>query len=94
MLKNQEYANGQTTYELVGNKMTYFFKNGNIKAEGILENSQMEGEWRFYRETGQLWQVGNFINNMKHGTWIRYDKDGKLEYSETFNNNKIVKKVN
>ena len=93
MLKNKEYANGQKTYELVGNKMTYFFKNRKIKAEGILENDQMQGEWRFYRETGQLWQVGNFINNKKDGTWIRYDKDGKLEYSETFNNNKVVKKI-
>jgi len=92
MLKNKEYANGQKTYELIGNKMTYFFKNGKIKAEGILDNNQMQGEWRFYRETGQLWQVGNFINDNKDGTWIRYDKNGRLEYSETFKDNIVVKK--
>ena len=45
--------------------MTYFFKDGKIKAEGIYENSQMQGEWKFYRKTGQLWQVGNFINQNK-----------------------------
>ena len=92
MLKNKEYTNGQKTYELIGNKMTYFFKNGKIKAEGILDNNQMQGEWRFYRETGQLWQVGNFINDNKDGTWIRYDKNGRLEYSETFKDNIVVKK--
>jgi antitoxin component YwqK of YwqJK toxin-antitoxin module len=92
MLENKEYVNGQKTYEFVGNKLTYFYKNGNIKAEGIFENDLMQGEWRFYRETGQLWQVGNFINGMKNGPWVRYDKTGKLEYSETFIENKIVKK--
>lgn len=74
MLKNKEYKNGQKTYELVGNRMTYYFKNGKVKAEGIYENNLMEGEWKFYRETGQLWQVGNFTNGKKNGTWIRYDK--------------------
>ena len=44
----------------------------------------MEGEWIFYRETGQLWQVGNFINGQKHGPWIRYDKQDVLEYQEDF----------
>jgi antitoxin component YwqK of YwqJK toxin-antitoxin module len=52
----------------------------------------MEGEWKFYRETGQLWQVGNFKNNMKNGKWLRYDKNNKLEYQEIFRDNKIVKK--
>ena len=74
MLKNKEYKNGQKTYELVGNRMTYYFKNGKVKAEGIYENNLMEVEWKFYRETGQLWQVGNFTNGKKNGTWIRYDK--------------------
>ena len=57
MLKNGEYANGQKTYELVGNRMSYFFKNGKVKAEGNYEDGLMEGEWKFYRESGQLWQV-------------------------------------
>ncbi len=39
------YANGQKVQELVGNKLTYFFKNGKVKAEGTLENELMEGEW-------------------------------------------------
>lgn len=91
MLKKKEYANGQKVYELVENKITYFFMNGKVKAEGIFENNQMQGEWRFFRETGQLWQVGNFMNHEKNGSWIRFDKSGKLEYEETFKDNKLIK---
>ena len=54
----------------------------------------MEGEWIFYRETGQLWQIANFENGKKHGRWIRYNKNDEIEYQETFENNKIVKVKN
>ena len=92
MISKKNYSNGQKAHELTGNKLTYFFKNGKVKAEGFLIKEKMEGEWKFYRETGQLWQVGNFKNDMKNGIWVRYDKNDKLEYQETFNDNKIVKK--
>jgi len=92
MLKNQEYANGQKTYEFIGNRLIYYFKNGNVKAEGVSENDLMQGEWKFYRETSQLWQVGNFTNGNKNGSWLRYDRNGKVEYSETFIDNKLIKK--
>ena len=91
MMKNNTYSNGQKTFEQVGEELTYFFKNGKIKAEGISINGIMEGEWKFYRETGQLWQVGNFKEGQKHGSWIRYDKKGKLEYEETFTNGNLMK---
>ena len=51
----------------------------------------MQGEWKFYRETGQLWQVGNFEKGKKNGCWVRYDKNNQLEYNETFVNDKKVK---
>lgn len=91
MMKNKEYSNGQKTFEQSGEELTYFFKNGKTKARGISINGIMEGEWKFYRETGQLWQVGNFRNGNKHGPWVRYDKKEKLEYQETFLNGKLVK---
>ena len=86
------YKNGQKIKELIGNKLTWYFKNGKIKAEGIVENNLMEGEWKFYRETGQLWQVGNFKEGKKNGAFIRYDKNDELEYQESFLDGKIVKK--
>ena len=51
-----------------------------------------EGEWLFYRESGQLWQVGNFEYNLKHGRFIRYDKKDKVEYDKTFVKGKLVNK--
>lgn len=90
MLDKKSYTNGQKSLELIGNKLTYFFKNGKVKAEGRYENDQMEGEWKFYRETGQLWQVGNFKNG-KNGFWVRYDRSNQLEYHETFEDDKIIK---
>lgn len=91
-MKNKVYSNGQKTFEQAGDTLTYFFKNGKIKAEGLSINEIMEGEWKFYRETGQLWQVGNFKGGQKHGPWLRYDKKDKLEYKETFDKGKLVKK--
>ena len=83
-MKNKTYSNGQKTYEQSGDQLTYYFKNGKVKAEGRSVHELMEGEWIFYRETGQLWQVGNFKGGQKHGPWIRYDKQDVLEYQEVF----------
>jgi antitoxin component YwqK of YwqJK toxin-antitoxin module len=52
----------------------------------------MEGKWIFNRESGDLWQIGNFKNDKKHGQWIRYDKTGKVEYDADFENGKLIKK--
>ncbi|MDI5898664.1 hypothetical protein [Flavobacterium yafengii] len=51
----------------------------------------MEGEWLFYRDTGQLWQIGNFKNSKKNGSFIRYDRNDQVEYQETFENDTIIK---
>ena len=92
MMNKKQYVNGQKTFEQKGNVLIYFFKDGKIKAQGISINGIMQGEWKFYRETGQLWQVGNFKNNQKHGKWLRYDKQEVLEYEEAFDSGKLVKK--
>jgi len=55
-----------------------------VKAKGLSVHDLMEGEWIFFRETGQLWQLGHFNGGQKHGSWIRYDKQDVLEYQEFF----------
>ncbi len=90
MLNKKQYANSQKVYELNNDFLTYFFKNGKEKAKGPYINGKMEGEWIFFRETGQLWQVAHFKNNLKHGSWIRYDKNNNIEYEETFDHGKAV----
>ena len=51
-MENATYKNGQLISEQKGNRLTYYYKNGKVKAEGIFENNLMQGEWIFYRETG------------------------------------------
>lgn len=92
MLDKKTYANGQKVYELIDGKLSYFYKNGQLKAEGKYVDDQMEGQWKIYRENGQLWQVGNFLNNRKHGHWLRYDRSDKQEYSAYFKDDKLIKK--
>ena len=95
MMKNKEYSNGQKTFEQTGKELTYFFKNGKTKAKGISINGIMEGEWKFYRETGQLWQVGNFQEGQKHGSWVRYDKKKQIRVSRNIRKRKTSKiKIN
>lgn len=90
MLDKKEYSNGQRVYELKDDILTYFYKNGKIKAKGPFINGKMEGKWIFYRETGQLWQEANFNGGEKHGRWIRYDRNDQVEYDETFEMGKTI----
>ncbi len=93
MLSKKYYTNGQRVYKYDGFKLVFYYKSGVIKASGPFINNCMEGEWKFWRETGQLWQIGNFKSNMKHGLWVRYNREGQEEYMETFEKNKPVKKI-
>lgn len=92
MEANETFANGQKQWEQSDDNRTYFYKNGKIRATGIYKNGMMEGEWIFYRESGQLWQVGQFLNSAKNGRFVRYNRSDELEYDENFANDKIVKK--
>ena len=92
MLEKKFYANGQKVFDFDGDKLTYYYKNAEIKATGLYINDQMEEEWLFYRETGQLWQIGNFKNGEKHGFWKRFNKEGNVEYQQNFMEGKPVKR--
>lgn len=92
MQKNSNYKNDNIAYEIKDNILTHYYKNGNIRAKGEYINDLMEGKWLFYRETGQLWQIGNFKNNMKHGNWKRFDRNDQVEYDEDYVLNKLIKK--
>ena len=93
MMKNKIYSNGQKTFEQSGDLLTYYFKNGKVKAKGRSVYDLIEGEWIFFRETGQLLQIGNFKRGQKHGSWIRYDIQDVLEYQEVFDHGVKQKKL-
>ena len=88
-----EYKNGQKISEQKGDWLTYFFKTGTIKAKGKSIDGVMQGKWVFNRESGQLWQIGNFKNNKKHGEFIRYDREGEKEYHARFKDGKLVSQI-
>lgn len=91
MLGKEKYSNGQKIYSFEGNTLTYYFKDGTTKSFGKYEEDQMEGEWRFFRETGELWQLGNFGNGKKNGSWTRYDRNQDVEYKAEFKDDKEQK---
>lgn len=86
------YANGQKAYEQKGGTLTYFYKNGLMRAKGKSIDGKMQGKWTFNRESGKLWGTGQFKDNKKHGLWLRYDRKGKEEYRAKFANGKLVSK--
>lgn len=92
MLDKEFYANGQKQYEQNGDMLTYFYKDGKIRAIGKYIDGKMEGEWKFYRATGHFWQTGNFKANKKHGLFTRYDRNDAVEYEENFIDDKPIKR--
>ncbi len=92
MLDKKTYANGQQIYEIIGEELTFFYKNGSIKAKGQYLNGLLNEKWIFYRETGQLWQIGHFNMGKKNGLWIRFNKENIVEYEEIFIDDKKQKK--
>ena len=91
MLDKEKYSNGQNVYRYENNTLTYYYKSGKIKATGKFVNNLMEGEWNFYKESGLLWQIGNFKNGNKNGLWVRFDNNKNIIYKEEFIDNKIIK---
>lgn len=84
MQDKTHYANGQPVFRQEGDMLTYYFKTGLKKAEGHSVEGVMQGEWRFWRETGELWQIGHFRDGEKHGEWVRFARDGSVETREMF----------
>jgi len=91
-MKEKTYSNGQVEQRMQGGKLTYFFKDGNIKAEGPIKDNLMDGLWHYYRENGIVWQVGSFKHGVKHGPWVRYDRVGAVEYEAQFEDGKEIAK--
>lgn len=85
------YANGQPVFRQEGYTLTYYFKTGLKKAEGPSIDGVMQGAWRFWRDSGELWQVGHFRDGQKHGTWLRHARDGSVEMRAQFAHGKAVK---
>mgnify|MGYP003469906656 CR=1 FL=1 len=77
------YKNGQIKQVTKEGTRTHYFENGKIKAIGSFDG-KMQGDWKFYRKSGELWQVGCLEHDLKNGEWIRYYQDGQVEKEVQF----------
>lgn len=84
MKTSGNYNNGQPVKEQNGDILTWYHKDGKIKAKGKCIDGSYEGTWEFFKKEGFLWGIGNFKNNQKHGQWIRYKADGSIEKEQMF----------
>lgn len=86
------YNNGQKVSEQNDDVLTYYFENGEIKAQGKYVDGKMQGKWVFNKKEGYLWQVGHFNeSSVQHGQWVRYNPDGSVQQEKYFENGKLVK---
>lgn len=56
----------------------YYFDNGQLKAEGWIEEGSKERYWFYYYPNGSLKSKGNFKSNTRSGYWYYYDEKGLL----------------
>lgn len=59
--------------------MKYYFENGNISQEGILNEARKNGLWHFYYESGQLKSKGYYTKDRREGNWNIYYEDNSLK---------------
>ncbi len=91
MKTSGKYNNGQIISAQSGDTLTYYHKDGKIKAQGKCVDNIFQGKWIFNKKEGFLWQIGHFKDNKKHGKWARYKPDGSIEKEETFQDGKVVR---
>ena len=90
MRTSGNYNNGQVVKEQKGDILTYYHKDGKVKAQGKCINGVFQGRWEFYKKEGTLWNIGHFKDHKKHGKWTRYHADGSIEKEEIFEGGKKI----
>jgi uncharacterized protein len=68
----------QTTAGLQHGLWHTYYENGNKQSEGVYDNGQMSGEWKFWYENSQIRIHQFFWEGKPHGTYRRYDASGVL----------------
>lgn len=72
-----------TNWEYFG-KSTYYYKNGGIMAEVILENEKRNGLYNFFYQNGQLSKTGTYRHDKPTGQWKFYNDDGRLKRTKQY----------
>lgn len=64
-----------------------YFKNGQLKSEGWLNQNQKVDYWFYYYENGTKKEEGHFEDNKKIKWWIFYDLKETIQKKAEFKNN-------
>ncbi|MEY8847628.1 hypothetical protein AB9K26_02370 [Psychroserpens sp. XS_ASV72] len=64
-----------------------YYKNGNLRIEGVYKNDQKQGLWKEYDENGNIVYVYNINRGELDGESKEYQPDGKIKKTEFFKNN-------
>ncbi len=70
----ETYNNGQDVSEQKGDVLTYYFENGEVKAQGKYVDGVMQGKWIFSKKEGYFDDAGK-----QHGQWTVLNKDGSVQ---------------
>jgi len=55
-----------------------YYDSGKLMAEGLKENNELTGVWRFYFESNILKSTGTYEHNKRIGEWKFYNENGLL----------------
>ena len=105
------YKNNNLKYKgnyrdgLMDGKWTYYWNNGNIKAEGLFINGDggnrniitkipingRDGKWSSWHKKGGKWSEIYFVNGKKHGSQINWYDNGQKELVGYYEDDVAVK---
>jgi antitoxin component YwqK of YwqJK toxin-antitoxin module len=65
---------------------TFYESNGNLQVEAECFNGMINGNVKYYFETGELYSDGEMLNNKQEGEWTWYFENGQVSSTATFKN--------
>lgn len=79
IMEENLYKNGYGT-------VTFWYENGTIKAIGVAQNGELNGEFKLYYENGEINCIGNFTQGKLNGGRKCYYETGELKSEHLFKN--------
>ena len=70
----------------------FFYRNGNIRQDGQIENGLAQGLVKHYYEDGQLKEESQWMKNKRHGTTIYFDSLTHKGDTILYDNGTLIKK--
>ena len=66
-----------------------YYKNGQLKQEGMWHNNKQEGVWTFYNNDGTISSVIFFVNDNQDGLSVFYNNQGSITEKTNWKNGEI-----